>query len=108
MQEGAGSSGRGVPQYCTVTGRKVRLVFTEWTVTSSAFHCDSLLVVYMKTHVSVVRLELENRLSSMQQQISLKDAAVSDQMAEWEEHLSNAKHREESASQELQQLRQVM
>lgn len=52
-----------------------------------------------------VRLELESRLSSMQQQTSLKDAAARDQMAEWEERLSSAKRREESASQELQELR---
>lgn len=56
---------------------------------------------------SVVRLELEHHLSSMQQQTSLKEAAAREQMADWEERLSSAKLREESASKELQDLRQV-
>lgn len=55
----------------------------------------------------VVRLELEHHLSSMQQQTSLKEAAAREQMADWEERLSSAKRREESASRELQDLRQV-
>lgn len=59
----------------------------------------------MKKCFSAARLELENRVSSMQQQASLKDAAARDQLAEWEERLSAAKHREESASQELHELR---
>eukprot|EP00066_Takifugu_rubripes_P007454 XP_003973020.2 PREDICTED: centrosomal protein of 83 kDa [Takifugu rubripes] len=51
------------------------------------------------------KLELEHHLSSMQQQTSLKEAAAREQMADWEERLSSAKLREESASGELQRLR---
>uniref|UniRef100_H3C7X6 Centrosomal protein 83 n=1 Tax=Tetraodon nigroviridis TaxID=99883 RepID=H3C7X6_TETNG len=51
------------------------------------------------------KLDLENRLSSVQQQTSLKAAATKERLAEWEERLSDAKHREVSASQELQDLR---
>lgn len=50
-------------------------------------------------------MELETRLSAVQQQTSLKDAAARDQLAEWEERLSGAKLREESASRELQELK---
>lgn len=105
VQEGAVSSRWGVPQNRTVTGRKVSPFF---------FFLQSGQILQLLSTVTVssciwkmffVRLELENRLSSMQQQTSLKDAAARDQLAEWEERLSGAKHREESLCLEIQDLR---
>lgn len=44
------------------------------------------------------RLELEKHVSQ-------RDAAVKDQLGEWQERLHQAKHREESMSKELKDLR---
>ncbi|XP_016355701.1 centrosomal protein of 83 kDa-like isoform X1 [Sinocyclocheilus anshuiensis] len=51
------------------------------------------------------KLELENRLSELEQQRALQEAAGSSQKEEWEEHLRAAQLGEESVRKELQNLR---
>uniref|UniRef100_A0A8C3ARI9 Centrosomal protein 83 n=1 Tax=Cyclopterus lumpus TaxID=8103 RepID=A0A8C3ARI9_CYCLU len=51
------------------------------------------------------KLEVENRLASLEQQRALQDAADHAQKEEWEERLRNAQQGEESARRELQNLR---
>nr|XP_046234686.1 centrosomal protein of 83 kDa isoform X1 [Scatophagus argus] len=51
------------------------------------------------------KLELENRLSALEQQRALQDAADHAQREEWEERLRSTQHGEESARRELQNLR---
>lgn len=55
----------------------------------------------------VTRLELENRLSELEQQRALHEATGNSQKEEWEERLRAAQLGEESVRKELQNLRQV-
>lgn len=55
----------------------------------------------------VIRLELENRLSELEQQRALQEAAGSSQKEEWDERLRAAQLGEESVRKELQNLRQA-
>ena len=54
---------------------------------------------------SIVRLDLENRLATLEQQRALQDAADNTQKEEWEERVRGAQHGEETARRELQSLR---
>uniref|UniRef100_A0A671Y0K4 Centrosomal protein 83 n=1 Tax=Sparus aurata TaxID=8175 RepID=A0A671Y0K4_SPAAU len=51
------------------------------------------------------KLDLENRLATLEQQRALQDAADNTQKEEWEERVRSAQHGEESARRELQSLR---
>ncbi|XP_060945744.1 centrosomal protein of 83 kDa-like, partial [Limanda limanda] len=51
------------------------------------------------------KLELENRLAALEQQMALQDTAAHAQKKEWEEHLRGAQQGEESACREVQKLR---
>ena len=52
-----------------------------------------------------VRLEVENRLSELEQQRALQDTAGHTHREEWEERLRGAQLGDESARKELQNLR---
>lgn len=51
------------------------------------------------------KLDLENRLATLEQQRALQDAADNTKKEEWEERVRSAQHGEESARRELQSLR---
>ncbi|XP_036977911.1 centrosomal protein of 83 kDa [Acanthopagrus latus] len=51
------------------------------------------------------KLDLENRLATLEQQRALQDAADNTQREEWEERVHSAQHGEDSARRELQGLR---
>lgn len=55
--------------------------------------------------IYVVRLELENRLTALEQQRALQDARDHAQKEEWEGRLRSIQQEEELARRELQSLR---
>lgn len=54
---------------------------------------------------STARLEMENRLSALEQQRALQDASEQALREEWEERVHSAQQGEELARRELQNLR---
>lgn len=61
----------------------------------------------MKRGLLMFRLEMDNRLTELEQQRALQEAAANAQREEWEERIRCSQLGEESARKEAHNLRQV-